>query len=155
MMTDLAATAAMAQAALDLAAARRVTPPAARSGASRACPRSTPATTSRELLMRCRGPDLHDGDVLVVTSKIVSKAQGRLVPGTRDDHLAAETARVVARRGDTAIVETRHGFVMAAAGIDASNVPDGHGRAAADRSGRRGRRHPGHACDRAPESMSR
>jgi coenzyme F420-0:L-glutamate ligase/coenzyme F420-1:gamma-L-glutamate ligase len=70
--------------------------------------------------------DLADGDVLVVTSKIVSKAQGRLVPGTRADHLATETARVIAKRGDTTIVETHHGFVMAAAGIDASNVPDGH-----------------------------
>jgi coenzyme F420-0:L-glutamate ligase/coenzyme F420-1:gamma-L-glutamate ligase len=69
--------------------------------------------------------ELQDGDVLVVTSKIVSKAEGRLVAGTRFDHLAAETKRVVARRGDTQIVETHHGFVMAAAGIDASNVPDG------------------------------
>ena len=71
------------------------------------------------------GPGLHDGDVVVVTSKIVSKAEGRLVAGGRDDHLAAESTRVVARRGDTRIVETRHGFVLAAAGIDASNVPDG------------------------------
>jgi coenzyme F420-0:L-glutamate ligase / coenzyme F420-1:gamma-L-glutamate ligase len=68
---------------------------------------------------------LRDGDILVVTSKVVSKAEDRLVPGTRDEHLAAETARVVARRGDTQIVETHHGFVMAAAGIDASNVPAG------------------------------
>jgi coenzyme F420-0:L-glutamate ligase / coenzyme F420-1:gamma-L-glutamate ligase len=68
---------------------------------------------------------LADGDVVVVTSKAVSKAEGRLVPGTRDDHLSAETARVVAQRGTTAIVETRHGLVLAAAGIDASNVPDG------------------------------
>jgi coenzyme F420-0:L-glutamate ligase / coenzyme F420-1:gamma-L-glutamate ligase len=69
--------------------------------------------------------DLRDGDIVVVTSKIVSKAEGRLVPGARDDHIAGETARVVARRGDTQIVETHHGFVMAAAGIDASNVPAG------------------------------
>jgi coenzyme F420-0:L-glutamate ligase/coenzyme F420-1:gamma-L-glutamate ligase len=68
---------------------------------------------------------LRDGDIVVVTSKVVSKAEGRLVPGTRDDHLASETVRVVARRGDTQIVETRHGFVLAAAGIDASNVPAG------------------------------
>lgn len=70
-------------------------------------------------------PDLQDGDVVVVTSKIVSKAEGRLVAGTREDHLAAETARVVAQRGATQIVETHHGFVLAAAGIDASNVPAG------------------------------
>jgi coenzyme F420-0:L-glutamate ligase / coenzyme F420-1:gamma-L-glutamate ligase len=69
--------------------------------------------------------DLQNGDVLVVTSKVVSKAEGRLVPGTREDHLAAESVRTVATRGRTRIVETRHGLVMAAAGIDASNVPDG------------------------------
>lgn len=76
-------------------------------------------------------PWLRDGDVLIVTSKIVSKAEGRLVdvPITgperqvvREDVLAAETARPVARRGPTRIVQTHHGFVMAAAGIDASNV---------------------------------
>jgi coenzyme F420-0:L-glutamate ligase/coenzyme F420-1:gamma-L-glutamate ligase len=71
-------------------------------------------------------PALRDGDVLVVTSKVVSKAEGRVVPGTREDHLAAESVRVVASRGSTHIVETRHGLVMAAAGIDASNVPSGH-----------------------------
>jgi coenzyme F420-0:L-glutamate ligase/coenzyme F420-1:gamma-L-glutamate ligase len=71
------------------------------------------------------GADLRDGDVIVVTSKIVSKAEGRLVLGSREDHLAGETARVVARRGRTQIVQTRHGFVLAAAGIDASNVPAG------------------------------
>jgi coenzyme F420-0:L-glutamate ligase/coenzyme F420-1:gamma-L-glutamate ligase len=68
---------------------------------------------------------LRDGDVVVVTSKVVSKAEGRLVPGSRDDHLAAATVRRVARRGTTQIVETDHGLVLAAAGIDASNVPAG------------------------------
>jgi coenzyme F420-0:L-glutamate ligase/coenzyme F420-1:gamma-L-glutamate ligase len=76
-------------------------------------------------------PWLRDGDVLVVTSKIVSKAEGRLVdvPAVgperevvRADVLAAETAEVVAQRGPTTIVRTHHGFVMAAAGVDASNV---------------------------------
>ncbi|MEV1289028.1 coenzyme F420-0:L-glutamate ligase [Micromonospora sp. NPDC049679] len=76
-------------------------------------------------------PWLRDGDVLVVTSKIVSKAEGRLVDvpvdgperaAAREETLAAETARPVARRGQTRIVQTHHGFVMAAAGIDASNV---------------------------------
>ena len=71
------------------------------------------------------GVELADGDVVIVTSKVVSKAEGRLVSGTREDHLAAETARVVARRGRTQIVQTKHGFVLAAAGIDASNVPVG------------------------------
>lgn len=69
--------------------------------------------------------DLRDGDVVVVTSKVVSKAEGRVVDGSRDEHLAAETTRVVARRGPTTIVRTRHGLTMAAAGIDASNVEQG------------------------------
>jgi coenzyme F420-0:L-glutamate ligase/coenzyme F420-1:gamma-L-glutamate ligase len=70
-------------------------------------------------------PDLRDGDVVVVTSKIVSKAEGRLVAMDRQDAIAAETVRVVAERGDTRIVETPHGLVLAAAGVDASNVPAG------------------------------
>ncbi|MGW0229670.1 coenzyme F420-0:L-glutamate ligase [Actinopolymorpha singaporensis] len=70
--------------------------------------------------------DVRDGDVLVVSSKIVSKSEGRVVAG--DDRFAAirsETVRVVAERGPTQIVQTRHGFVMAAAGVDASNVEPG------------------------------
>jgi coenzyme F420-0:L-glutamate ligase / coenzyme F420-1:gamma-L-glutamate ligase len=69
--------------------------------------------------------DLHDGDILVVTSKVVSKAEGQVRPGTRDDALAGQTDRVVARRGGTSIVRTSHGLVMAAAGIDASNTEPG------------------------------
>jgi coenzyme F420-0:L-glutamate ligase/coenzyme F420-1:gamma-L-glutamate ligase len=65
---------------------------------------------------------LQDGDVLVVTSKAVSKAEGRVRPGSREEALAAETDREVARRGRTAIVRTHHGLVMAAAGVDASNT---------------------------------
>jgi coenzyme F420-0:L-glutamate ligase / coenzyme F420-1:gamma-L-glutamate ligase len=68
---------------------------------------------------------LEDGDVLVVTSKVVSKAEGRVTVGTRTDAIAGETDRVVARRGETSIVRTRHGLVMAAAGIDASNTSPG------------------------------
>jgi coenzyme F420-0:L-glutamate ligase/coenzyme F420-1:gamma-L-glutamate ligase len=69
---------------------------------------------------------LADGDVLVVTSKIVSKAEGRTVAADdREASIDAETVRVVARRGPARIVETRHGFVMAAAGVDASNTPAG------------------------------
>ncbi|SCF34390.1 coenzyme F420-0:L-glutamate ligase / coenzyme F420-1:gamma-L-glutamate ligase [Micromonospora matsumotoense] len=83
------------------------------------------------VLIGTAAPWLRDGDVLVVTSKIVSKAEGRLVDvpadgperlAARDEVLAAETARVVAVRGQTRIVQTHHGFVMATAGIDASNV---------------------------------
>ena len=69
--------------------------------------------------------DLRDGDVLVVTSKVVSKAERRVVPGTRDDALPGETVRVVARRGPTTIVRNRLGLTMAAAGIDSSNVAAG------------------------------
>jgi coenzyme F420-0:L-glutamate ligase / coenzyme F420-1:gamma-L-glutamate ligase len=69
--------------------------------------------------------DLRDGDIVVVTSKIVSKAEGRVVHGDREDAIDGETVRVVARRGDARIVETRQGLVLAAAGVDASNTPPG------------------------------
>jgi coenzyme F420-0:L-glutamate ligase/coenzyme F420-1:gamma-L-glutamate ligase len=69
--------------------------------------------------------DLRDGDVLVVTSKVVSKAEGRVVRGTKDDAVASETARVVARRGSTTIARHHLGLVMAAAGVDASNTEPG------------------------------
>jgi coenzyme F420-0:L-glutamate ligase/coenzyme F420-1:gamma-L-glutamate ligase len=71
------------------------------------------------------GPGLRDGDILVVTSKVVSKAEGRVRTGSREDAIAAETVRVVARRGATTIAQTRHGFVLAAAGVDASNTAPG------------------------------
>ena len=77
-------------------------------------------------------PWLADGDVVVVTSKIVSKAEGRLVavPGdapaareaARQQAIDDETVRVVAARGELRIVANRHGVVMAGAGVDASNV---------------------------------
>ncbi|NIK62118.1 coenzyme F420-0:L-glutamate ligase [Kribbella shirazensis] len=69
--------------------------------------------------------DLRDGDVVSVTSKIVSKAEGRLTYGTRRDAVDAELVRVVAQRGETRIVQTRHGLVMAAAGTDTSNTVPG------------------------------
>ncbi|MCU1419535.1 MAG: cofE [Mycetocola sp.] len=75
---------------------------------------------------------LADGDILVVSSKIVSKAEGRLrAADDREQAITDETVRVVAtrRRGDgelTRIVENRLGIVQAAAGVDGSNVPDGH-----------------------------
>ncbi|HEY8982494.1 MAG TPA: coenzyme F420-0:L-glutamate ligase [Streptomyces sp.] len=71
-------------------------------------------------------PGLADGDVVVVTSKIVSKAEGRVVVADdREAAIDAETVRVVARRGTLRIVENRQGLVMAAAGVDASNTPAG------------------------------
>ena len=57
------------------------------------------------------GPGLIDGDILVITSKIVSKAEGRVVRGDRESAIGAETVRVVARRGPTTISQTRHGLV--------------------------------------------
>jgi coenzyme F420-0:L-glutamate ligase/coenzyme F420-1:gamma-L-glutamate ligase len=66
--------------------------------------------------------ELADGDVVVVTSKVVSKAEGRVRAGDRDEALAEETVRVVASRGPTLIVRNRLGLTMAAAGVDASNV---------------------------------
>jgi coenzyme F420-0:L-glutamate ligase/coenzyme F420-1:gamma-L-glutamate ligase len=74
--------------------------------------------------------ELADGDILVITSKIVSKAEGRVVQAAdREDAITAETVRVVATReyegGVTRIVENRQGIIGAAAGVDASNAPDG------------------------------
>jgi coenzyme F420-0:L-glutamate ligase / coenzyme F420-1:gamma-L-glutamate ligase len=78
------------------------------------------------LAERLRPLDVRDGDVLIVTQKVVSKAEGRVVPDRdRDARVAEETTRVVARRGDLVIVETPHGFVCANAGVDASNVETG------------------------------
>jgi coenzyme F420-0:L-glutamate ligase/coenzyme F420-1:gamma-L-glutamate ligase len=73
---------------------------------------------------------VRDGDIVVVTSKIVSKAEGRFIPAEqRDEALAAESTDIVATkvtaRGTTQIVRTHHGLVLAAAGIDASNAPAG------------------------------
>ncbi|MFF2327068.1 MULTISPECIES: coenzyme F420-0:L-glutamate ligase [unclassified Streptomyces] len=77
-------------------------------------------------LIAATEPGLADGDVLLVTSKIVSKAEGRIVEATdREAAIDAETVRVVARRGTLRIVENRQGLVMAAAGVDASNTPAG------------------------------
>ncbi|MEU6175782.1 coenzyme F420-0:L-glutamate ligase [Streptantibioticus parmotrematis] len=72
------------------------------------------------------GGQLADGDVLLVTSKIVSKAEGRVVRADdREAAIDAETVRLVARRGALRIVENRQGLVMAAAGVDASNTEPG------------------------------
>ncbi len=77
------------------------------------------------------GP-LEPGDVLVVTQKIVSKAEGRLVEVDASDPLShkrlveEEAARIVRRRGDLIITETRHGFICANSGVDLSNVERGY-----------------------------
>ena len=69
--------------------------------------------------------ELRDGDIVSVTSKVVSKAEGRRREGTREEALPGETVRVVARRGETTIVRNHLGLTMAAGGIDASNVEQG------------------------------
>jgi coenzyme F420-0:L-glutamate ligase/coenzyme F420-1:gamma-L-glutamate ligase len=95
-----------------------------------------------------RGVDtaLADGDVVVVTQKVVSKAEDRLVPVDPDDPLShkplveRESVRVLRRRGELVISETAHGFVCANAGIDLSNVELGWAALLpvdADRSARR------------------
>ncbi|MEU1695516.1 coenzyme F420-0:L-glutamate ligase [Streptomyces hirsutus] len=77
-------------------------------------------------LIAAAEPGLADGDVLLVTSKIVSKAEGRILEASdREAAIDAETVRVVARRGPLRIVENRQGLVMAAAGVDASNTLPG------------------------------
>ncbi|MDQ6850437.1 MAG: coenzyme F420-0:L-glutamate ligase [Actinomycetota bacterium] len=83
-------------------------------------------------LIAQHAPQLADGDVVVVTSKAVSKVEGRLVvldssdedvrEAARQEAISAETVRLVATRGPLRIVETRHGLVLAAAGVDLSNV---------------------------------
>lgn len=79
-------------------------------------------------------PWLREGDILVITSKAVSKVEGRLIPSPKDpagrervrqEAIAGQTVRVVAERGATRIVVTPHGWVMAAAGVDGSNVVPG------------------------------
>jgi coenzyme F420-0:L-glutamate ligase/coenzyme F420-1:gamma-L-glutamate ligase len=82
-------------------------------------------------LIAAASPSVQAGDVLVVTQKIVSKAEGQLVEVDPDDPLShkalveQEAVRVLRRRGDLVITETKHGFVCANAGIDRSNLADG------------------------------
>jgi coenzyme F420-0:L-glutamate ligase len=71
------------------------------------------------------GGGLEDGDIVCVTSKVVSKAEGRVEVGDRAEAVVRETARLVARRGPLSIVVNRLGLTMAAAGVDASNVEQG------------------------------
>lgn len=107
-------------------------------------PEVAPGTRLAPLLAGCA--DLADGDVLVVTQKVVSKAEGRLVavdpgePGALGAVIEAESVRVLRRRGDLVIAQTATGFVCANAGVDRSNVPYGSATLLpldADRSARR------------------
>jgi coenzyme F420-0:L-glutamate ligase/coenzyme F420-1:gamma-L-glutamate ligase len=101
------------------------------------------------------GTPLADGDVVVVTSKIVSKAENRLVAIDPDDPLShkplveQESVRILRRRGELIISETVHGFVCANAGIDLSNVERGWAALLpvdSDRSARRIRDGLRHRC---------
>ena len=80
---------------------------------------------------RAQETPLEDRDCVVVTQKVVSKAEGRVVPLDPSDAAArralieSESVRVLRRRGDLVISETRHGFVCANAGVDLSNVDEG------------------------------
>ena len=75
--------------------------------------------------------EMETGDVVVVTQKVVSKAEGRLVAVDPEDpvshkvHVEAEAVRILRRRGDLIMTETRHGFVCANSGVDLSNVASG------------------------------
>ena len=74
------------------------------------------------------GPGLVDRDVVVVTHKIVSKAEGRIVeladdgPDSHRHLVEQEAVRIIRRRGDLVIAQTRHGFICANAGVDRSNA---------------------------------
>jgi coenzyme F420-0:L-glutamate ligase/coenzyme F420-1:gamma-L-glutamate ligase len=83
------------------------------------------ATTILETLSATE-TSLRAGDVLVVTHKVVSKAEGRIIDGNDDAAYRAavedEAVRIIRRRGDLTITQTRHGFICANAGVDRSNV---------------------------------
>ena len=89
------------------------------------------ATLIAESALAGNDTALVDGDVIVVTQKIVSKAEDRLVAVDPDDPLShkplveRESVRILRRRGELIISETVHGFVCANAGIDLSNVERG------------------------------
>jgi coenzyme F420-0:L-glutamate ligase/coenzyme F420-1:gamma-L-glutamate ligase len=103
-----------------------------------------------EHLLAGSGADLAEGDVVCVTSKVVSKAEGRVVAVDRAEAIVHETRRLVARRGSLDVVVNRLGLTLAAAGVDASNVEPGHvlllpedpDRTRPRRSGSPGRRSP-------------
>lgn len=93
-------------------------------------PEIRPGDDLAQLILERVGDELEDGDILAITSKIVSKAEGRIVAADdREDAITAETVREVARRqhpgGVTRIVQNKLGLVLAAAGVDSSNTEEG------------------------------
>lgn len=88
-------------------------------------PEIVPGDDLASLIAEAIGP-LEHGDILAITSKIVSKAEGRIVAAEdREDAITSQTVRLVAQRGRTRIVENPLGLVLAAAGVDSSNTPLG------------------------------
>jgi coenzyme F420-0:L-glutamate ligase/coenzyme F420-1:gamma-L-glutamate ligase len=89
-----------------------------------AVPEISPGDDVASAIYAAAGADAFgDDDVIVVTQKVVSKAEGRLAPADRRAELIdEESVRVLRRAGDLTISETRHGFVCANAGVDASNI---------------------------------
>jgi coenzyme F420-0:L-glutamate ligase/coenzyme F420-1:gamma-L-glutamate ligase len=88
-------------------------------------PEVRPGDEIGTLLFEACGSTLEDDDVVVVTQKVASKAEGRLVPAAeRPAAIERESARILRRVGDMTISETHHGLVCANAGVDASNVRD-------------------------------
>jgi coenzyme F420-0:L-glutamate ligase/coenzyme F420-1:gamma-L-glutamate ligase len=96
--------------------------------------------------MICDAVELADRDILVVTQKIVSKAEGAMIDIDPNDPLShkpiveRESVRILRRRGELIISETKHGFVCANAGIDLSNVARGQAALLPDDSDRSARR---------------
>jgi coenzyme F420-0:L-glutamate ligase/coenzyme F420-1:gamma-L-glutamate ligase len=90
-------------------------------------PEVEPGDDLAALLANALSPlEPRDGDILVVTHKVVSKAEGAMAPAATDEDyrnaVASEAAAVIRRRGDLVIAVTHHGFVCANAGVDRSNV---------------------------------
>lgn len=94
----------------------------------------------------CEAAELRDGDIVVVTQKIVSKAEGAVATIDPKDPLGhkpiveRESTRILRRRGDLVIAETKHGFVCANAGVDLSNMPEGEAALLPEDSDRSARR---------------
>ncbi len=91
-------------------------------------PEISAGTNLADCILEYFEPEHHD--VLVISQKLVSKAESRVVPlndqKTYDDLIRAEAVRIVRQRGDLIITETKHGFVCANSGVDRSNIEPGH-----------------------------
>ncbi len=134
LMTDPAATAEMVRAGLDLAGVDAVTEHGAAAAVEMLPVPGLPEFRPGDDLaaaIAAAAPWLRDDDVVVVTSKVLSKCEGRIVAAPSDPEerdtlrrklIDAEAVRVLARKGRTLITENALGLVQAAAGVDGSNV---------------------------------